>query len=342
MSDFQHPLLVRDVSDSRHINAATPRALKFGVSYARQLTPSSSTIADTVMMFGGLIRYGQDNDSAGEDLRNESSDYSELDGVGNNSPRTVMLQLRGPDLSDSQFAGSGAVSALGDSYFTWQDTFGTATDNAAALLTQPTENGNQLDHDLWFMSDVVAERTTGDTSQVNRSSYQATKPATSESGNRLIIFTGTAICGVAADGDGERSLGVVRIRLNFPLSNTLHFIGSATVAALASVHGDDPEEALFAVDAAQTVVGPSDGGSIPDNGLPANDLYVILDAATLGADTNLNRLAYQANVLLNDVEPDLKSILVRPSGTGAAFAPEATIDNASKWDFQITLTGPSD
>ena len=190
------------------------------------------------------------------------------------------------------------------------------------------------------MSDVVAERTTGDTSQVNRSSYQATKPATSESGNRLIIFTGTAICGVAADGDGERSLGVVRIRLNFPLSNTLHFIGSATVAALASVHGDDPEEALFAVDAAQTVVGPSDGGSIPDNGLPANDLYVILDAATLGADTNLNRLAYQANVLLNDVEPDLKSILVRPSGTGAAFAPEATIDNASKWDFQITLTGP--
>jgi len=107
------------------------------------------------------------------------------------------------------------------------------------------------------MSDVVAERTTGDTSQVNRSSYQATKPATSESGNRLIIFTGTAICGVAADGDGERSLGVVRIRLNFPLSNTLHFIGSATVAALASVHGDDPEEALFAVDAAQTIVAPA-------------------------------------------------------------------------------------
>jgi|SRR5215471_2684567 len=112
MSDFQHPLLVRDVSDSRHINAATPRALKFGVSYARQLTPSSSTIADTVMMFGGLIRYGQDNDSAGEDLRNESSDYSELDGVGNNSPRTVMLQLRGPDLSDSRSPDPGPFQLL--------------------------------------------------------------------------------------------------------------------------------------------------------------------------------------------------------------------------------------
>jgi hypothetical protein len=172
--DFQKPPLIRDVNDSRHIDAATPRALKFSVSYARQLTPSNFTIADTVMMFGGLIRYGQDNDSDGEDLRNESSDYSELDGIGNNSPRTVMLQLRGPDLADPQFAGSAAVSALGDSYFTWQDTFGTATDNAAAFLTQPTENGNQLDHDLWFMSDVVAERTTGDTSQVNRSSYQAT------------------------------------------------------------------------------------------------------------------------------------------------------------------------
>jgi len=166
------------------------------------------------------------------------------------------------------------------------------------------------------------------------------KPGTNESANRLMIFTGTAICSIAADGDGERSLGVVRIRLNFPISNTLHFVGSATVAALASVHGDDPEEALFAVDAAQTIVGPSDGGTIPDKGLPANDLYVILDAATMGADTNLNRLAYQANVLLNDIEPDLKSILVRPSGTAIAFAPETTIPTGSQWDFQVNLTGP--
>ena len=164
-------------------------------------------------------------------------------------------------------------------------------------------------------------------------------PTTSETANRLMIFTGTAICEVPADGDGELSRGLVRVRLNFPLSQTLHFIGSATVAALASVHGSDDADAVFAVDAVKTVSDPADGNTLPGNGLPANELYVIMDAATQGPDTILSRIAYQANVLLKDLEPDLDSILVKPEGFGV-FAPEATIASGDKWDFQVTLTGP--
>jgi hypothetical protein len=164
-------------------------------------------------------------------------------------------------------------------------------------------------------------------------------PATSETANRLMIFTGTAICEIPADGDGELSRGVVRVRLNFPLSQTLHFIGSATVAALASVHGSHDADAVFAADAAKTIVGPTDGGSLPGNGLPENELYVIIDAATQGPDTILSRIAYQANVLMKDLEPELDSLLVKPEGFGV-FAPEATIISGEKWDFQVTLTGP--
>src|SRR5262249_7381477 len=164
-------------------------------------------------------------------------------------------------------------------------------------------------------------------------------PATSETANRLMIFTGTAICEIPADGDGDLSRGVVRIRLNFPISQTLHFIGSATVAALASVHGSDDADAVFGADAAETIVGPTDCWSLPGNGLPENDLYVIIDAAIQGPDTILSRIAYQANVLLKDLEPDLDSLLVKPEGRGV-FAPQADLFQGDKWDFQVTLTGP--
>jgi hypothetical protein len=165
-------------------------------------------------------------------------------------------------------------------------------------------------------------------------------PSTNETANRLLIFTGTAVCDIPADGDGELSRGVVRVRLSHPLSQTLHFVGSATVAALASVQGSEEAGALFAVDAVKTVVGPTDGGTLPGNGLPEDDLYVIMDAATMGPDTILGRIAYQANVLVNDLEPDLESILVRNEALGTGFVPEATLDSGDKWDFQITLTGP--
>jgi hypothetical protein len=164
-------------------------------------------------------------------------------------------------------------------------------------------------------------------------------PATNETANRLMIFTGTGICEIPADGDGDLSRGVVRVRLNFPLTGTLHFVGSASVAALASVHGSDDADAVFAADAVRTVQGPTDGGTLDGNGLPENDLYVIIDAATQGPDTILSRIAYQANVLLKDLEPDLDSILVKPDGFGV-FGPEATINAGNKWDFEVTLTGP--
>jgi hypothetical protein len=164
-------------------------------------------------------------------------------------------------------------------------------------------------------------------------------PTTTETANRLMIFTGTAICEVPADGDGQLSRGVVRVRLNFPLRETLHLVGSATVAALASVHGSDDADAVFAADAVRTVSDPTDGNTIPGNGLPGNELYVIIDAATQGPDTILSRIAYQANVLVKDLEPDLDSILVKPDGFGV-FAPEASINSGDKWDFQVALTGP--
>jgi hypothetical protein len=200
-------------------------------------------------------------------------------------------------------------------------------------------------HDTDFISDLD----TGNSSQVAESRILDVgiedgvqtfpSPATSETANRLMIFTGTAICEIPADGDGELSRGVVRVRLRFPVSRTLQFVGSATVAALASVHGSDDADAVFAVDAADTIVGPTDGGSLPDNGLPADDLYVIMDAATQGPDTLLSRIAYQANVLVKDLEPDLDSLLLKPDGFGV-FAPEITIASRDKWDFQVTLTGP--
>jgi hypothetical protein len=138
MPDFQNPPLVRDVADARSINTASPRALLIAVRYARQLAATGSfKDGDTLMIFSGLIRFGQDGDSKGEDPRNESSLYSEVDGVGTNSPRTVMLQLRGPALTDSQFVGSNALAALADVFLTTSDTFGAATDTDAALLKPP-------------------------------------------------------------------------------------------------------------------------------------------------------------------------------------------------------------
>jgi hypothetical protein len=164
-------------------------------------------------------------------------------------------------------------------------------------------------------------------------------PSTTDSANRLLVFTGTAVCEVPADGDGELSRGVVRVKLNSPLPASQQFVGSASVAGLASVHGSDDTDAVFAADAVKTVHGPTDGGTLPGNGLPEDDLYVIIDAATQGPETLLSRIAYQANVLVKDTEPDLVSILVKPEGFGV-FAPEADIASGANWDFQINLSGP--
>jgi hypothetical protein len=170
MSDFQNPPLVRDVDDSRKINVATPRALKISVSDARQIAPIVSNGGNTLMFFSGLIRFGQDGDP-GEDTRNEANEYAEAG--HDDTPRTVMLQLRGPLVADSQFIGSGAFAAFGDIRLTTNDSFGTAVDNGATRFMQPIEDGNQLGRDLWFLADINAEKATDDTSLINRVAYQA-------------------------------------------------------------------------------------------------------------------------------------------------------------------------
>jgi hypothetical protein len=171
MGEFQNPPLVRDVDDSRHINVATPHALKITVTDARQLAPTLSTGGNTLLIFSGLIRFGQDGDSPGEDRSNELNEYAEAG--GDDTPRTVMLQLRGPTLADSQFIGSGAFAAFGNVALTTNDSFGAAVDNSTARLMQPVEDGNQLARDLWLLSDINAERATDDTSLINRMAYQA-------------------------------------------------------------------------------------------------------------------------------------------------------------------------
>jgi hypothetical protein len=171
MSDFQNPPLIRDVDDSRRINVATPRSLKISVSDARQIAPTPSSGGNTLLCFSGLIRFGQDGDSPGEDRRNELNEYAEA--AGDDTPRTVMLRLRGPAMADSQFIGSGTFAAFGNICLTTNDSFGAAVDNGATSLAQPVEDGNQLARDLWFLSDINAERATDDTSLINRMAYQA-------------------------------------------------------------------------------------------------------------------------------------------------------------------------
>jgi hypothetical protein len=178
MADFQNPPLVRDVNDARHLHAATPRTLKISVSDARQVAPALSTAGNTLLLFSGLIRFGWDGDSKGQDTSNEAGEYAEADGDG--TPRTVMLLLHGPQnsdrtpLADSQFIGSGTFAALGDVYLTTNDdSFEATADNGATALIQPMENGNQLDRDLWLLSDINTQRATGDSSLINRMSYQA-------------------------------------------------------------------------------------------------------------------------------------------------------------------------
>jgi hypothetical protein len=57
--------------------------------------------------------------------------------------------------------------------------------------------------------------------------------------NRLGIFTGTVV--LQRGGDHERQRGFVRIRLRFPLTKSVTFVGSACVAALATISGKDAD-----------------------------------------------------------------------------------------------------
>src|SRR5262245_57454773 len=158
-------------------------------------------------------------------------------------------------------------------------------------------------------------------------------------GNRLLIFTGTAIFD-APGHHGNLERGIVRIRLRHSLPKAVSFISSATVAALASIHSEDEEDAVFAADGAETVLGPTAGGVLPPgSNLPDDELYVIIDAAILGEDSRLQRIAYQANVLVLDTQPDLESLLVARFDLN--FSPAITILPNEGWNFKLTLTGPA-
>lgn len=162
---------------------------------------------------------------------------------------------------------------------------------------------------------------------------------TATAGNRLLIFTGTAIFD-ASGREGNLVRGIVRVRLRHALPRDVTFISSATVAALASIHSTDEEDAVFAADGAETVFDPTVGGLLPDNGLPGNELYVIIDSAVFGEESRLQRIAYQSNVLVLDTQPDFDSFLVAVEGS-ATFSDSITMLAHTGWDFRLTLTGPA-
>lgn len=156
--------------------------------------------------------------------------------------------------------------------------------------------------------------------------------------NRLLIFTGTVAAELRGTPGNNTPHGVLRIRLHHPLPKSVKFIGSATVAALAAFHTDD-DEVLFGVNSAETTLGPNPDGNPKLDGPPTDDLYVIVDLSVRSEDAHLDRLAYQANVLVRDDSPDLESILVRGIGFGV-FAPSVILDPGERWEYQVTFTGP--
>jgi hypothetical protein len=176
--------------------------------------------------------------------------------------------------------------------------------------------------------------------------------------NRLVIFTGTALVNVVSDNDdADIRRGIARVRLDYPLFKTVHFIQSATNASLASIYNKDDDDQLYAVDCVET--DPVD----IDPAQPQLGQELILKAALAiqggEGDTGVSRMAYQANVLLQVVEPELDSLLVAED-TGAVgnageaageaaggaipapvYQPSVTLDVGNQWLGRVTLTGPA-
>jgi hypothetical protein len=157
--------------------------------------------------------------------------------------------------------------------------------------------------------------------------------------NRLLIFTGTAVCAAAGFPDNDEiRRGVVRIRLGYHLGPTREFHGSAAFASLAFIFGEDSQDAsLFAVDMASVVTKPVDG-PLPQNNLPDNELYLLLDVAVGESGSRVHRIGYQANVLVLESDPDILSIMV--STDGVLYSTSRAITPGSHWWFQIVVTGP--
>ena len=157
--------------------------------------------------------------------------------------------------------------------------------------------------------------------------------------NLLIIFTGIAIVNRESDNDDDLvRRGIVRVKLDFPLSPSVQFVDSATNAGLAAIFNRDDDDTTYAVDCVSTQAENTDPGN------PQQRELVLTAAIALQGgenDAGISRMAYQANVLVLDIEPDLESILVREAGSGIQFAKEALVGTGRTWEYLLTLTGPA-
>jgi hypothetical protein len=155
--------------------------------------------------------------------------------------------------------------------------------------------------------------------------------------NRLLIFTGSANVNRESDNDDDLvRRGTVRLKLNFPLSSAITFVDAATNASLGSIFNRDDDDTTYAIDC----VSPQPENTDPNNP-QQSELVLTAAVAVQGGenDAGINRMAYQANVLLRDTEPELQSVLVRQAGVGN-FVPEVLLFSGDKWEYLFTLTGP--
>ncbi len=137
--------------------------------------------------------------------------------------------------------------------------------NAQSLMAQGSteiqvpHRGDVIEIDVSNSQQVASPRALDvgilDGLQVSPGQDDAGNPTTSGA-NRLLIFTGTALCNFSSQDDNIQRNGVIRIRLRFPLPGNLLFKGSATVTGLASIHGNDEQPSLFAANAALIVTNP--------------------------------------------------------------------------------------
>jgi len=428
VTDFNHPPIQLDVQVnggnppdlSLGAEAAYPRALQISVTDAEQVFPFAGNAANTLMLFAGVARFGQDSfviphepgPDAGEDNIPEDPD-NRFDGsleVDHGQRLTLQLELH---LQQQQFSlltsqGSAAFAALANAGLDTGNPFGAASDNALIDLTGTSPTRQPLGpKDFWLFSDVIAE----EGSQLNRLAYQgitllqtgtfatpgvneilvphvgqivdldvaeATQVAvartldagivdalqifpgiddagnpTSAGANRLLIFSGTALCDFSSQIDNILRRGVVRVRLRFPLPGNLLFKGSATVVALSSIHGNDEQPSTFRSNAARVVTDPTDPANpnpLPQpagQNLPGGELYLLIDVVARGAENGarpgISSIAYQANVLVQDTEPDLDSISFSLPGQGNFVRSLSLLVNGvdlTLFDMKVALSGP--
>ena len=175
--------------------------------------------------------------------------------------------------------------------------------------------------------------------------------------NRLLIFTGSAKLQLEVKNDDSKLRhGKLFIDLDYPLSNNITLIESATVATLSSIMTSDNDEIItWAIDNSVIIgshqIDPADPTSLTKVGL-----FIQADVGIQGGATAINRISYQANVVIQYEEAELKSILIeqlKHSNPEAftsgpltnipyfAYEKEGRVTSGNMWRFKLTLTGPA-